>query len=1415
MKLGEILEFKRELYFEGAVQADWFYDREKAVRVAENFVFHGSDYFGGEDEQKKTIDTISLVKELAGKLEDDQSNPLTLTIADYGTGKSHFAVTLGQLFSGYDYMPETFNKIIENINSIDEESALLIKESCYDRNFVMVINGMRDFNLHYEILRAAEKSLRLYGLPIECLRKLNRTLETAELFFSRNKGIQLSLFETAAEQHGWNEKGEYLLSRLETSLMTDDTAFSIINDVYAQITGKAIRWDEGISARAILEMLISEYCGMNGQFDHVIILFDEFGRYLEYASSSGTAKSGDSALQQMFETAQDSGGVLHLINFIQSDIKSYLLRVDQTKNISRYIGRYDQSDKYHVSSNLETVFANLINRKDKEAFLSIIQAWQNEREGQWESVFKQINRWLMAKGIWKNYKLFRKVVVEGIYPMHPLSTYMLTQLSDYLQNRSSLTLVSEYISEVSLADLTKTIPCIMPERLMAGDLYKEMLSAETEGRQASQHCIRFDNIMRKYGDKLSEQSIMVLRSNLILRILRFRTQSYGEVKEALILCCGLSMEEIENELNWLENEYAILGFDEHAGCFDFMEDSRGAHDYKIQKKRLIAGWRPDFRGLLRNAGILDIANLSAVQQTNFGLNHKILTNEWCFIQDIYLVEDFTEDMAIRYIQSWKESCSSAEPKGRLIWLYINKDTNDAELERIMAFSALFERLPIVVMLLNDIENRLAHALVDYDVLNSMDESIRTVYDRPFKDDFSQSEANLKSEFEDLKKKRLYLTPDGVKTMGERLPIFLTKIFENIYWKAVPFNFDGLLTKSNNLGGKGSLYFCSIIRMLLSNNVSFDTIHDFSQDTRNRISAVLMTTSTTSWRCISASGDECHIIPPEEKNVRIIYDQIIEELYSNKEYPCNKMFDTFCAPPYGLNEEAITLLLSVILANQYFCVRIKCDEEQTGIIKWKDKVVIKDKRIASDIIKRSVLLFVDTGAIEARFQQLFTKIEANRDLGGLNFLRKELEKLQGSYDIPKNLEMNYKLAQLTLSKGEQARQKWDINLVEVEDAYDEAVENTNVYSALLSLEKLRTIPVKEIFSDNGYDFTDEYKKRLQDQTDRMEEFIKQTFDLWVETGFHCKSIEAMTQYNKHITRTCDLLTRLGYPEFAKKVREKGDKELKNKEEIRSRQDLLKDCDQYISDIKELGIHITYVSYKSLIKRGKNLLDRLKKYGSSIGKEAIKYQSDIGEKVGVFVSRAERIEKDMTDIWNDLDTADTYEDIVVLVECIDLVLQKGIPEQDQKDFIDLKQNLSSFISDIEELKIAMNNLDEFTDMCIEFRKRYKECKNEFDFTCILDECIMAFQNEINEKERIWIEKNLNLGDGSRMAIYKWKDRIINLPLYLSKGTRQRVQELDLKAEEVLSVGRIEDVIICFERLTMVEKKICLDMIQERLT
>lgn len=73
-----------------------------------------------------------------------------------------------------------------------------------------------------------------------------------------------------------------------------------------------------------------------------------------------------------------------------------------------YIGRYDASDKYYISSNLETVFANLIQRKDKIAFEENIIAWQKNNENLWKNIFEKLNRWLVTKGMWRDYTLFRK-----------------------------------------------------------------------------------------------------------------------------------------------------------------------------------------------------------------------------------------------------------------------------------------------------------------------------------------------------------------------------------------------------------------------------------------------------------------------------------------------------------------------------------------------------------------------------------------------------------------------------------------------------------------------------------------------------------------------------------------------------------------------------------------------------------------------------------------------------------------------------------------------------------------------------------------------------------------------------------------------------------------------------------------------
>ena len=217
MRIGDIIGFKEDLFFEGAVQVDWFYNQFKAAIVADSFVFHGSEYFGISDVHSgnKMTDTVSFFKTIANKIEDDQrGNPFTLAIAEYGTGKSHLAVTLAQVLSGKDYMPDTYKKVIENIRRIDDETVKTIDGIGRKPNLVLTINGMRDFNLHYELLRAASRSLRLYGYSDDNLKKLNRAHETAFRFLERNVDTNISLFEQKAFALNWIEKGIELAEKL-------------------------------------------------------------------------------------------------------------------------------------------------------------------------------------------------------------------------------------------------------------------------------------------------------------------------------------------------------------------------------------------------------------------------------------------------------------------------------------------------------------------------------------------------------------------------------------------------------------------------------------------------------------------------------------------------------------------------------------------------------------------------------------------------------------------------------------------------------------------------------------------------------------------------------------------------------------------------------------------------------------------------------------------------------------------------------------------------------------------------------------------------------------------------------------------------------------------------------------------------
>ncbi len=1403
MKLGEVIEFRKDLFFEGAVQADWFYNPEKSSRVAENFAFHGKEYYGVEDQsiaRTKRIDTISLIENLAEKFDSPNSNPLTLAIADYGTGKSHLAVTLAHLLSGPSYLEKTYNKIISNITNINKEDGEKVKQLYGTKNLVLMINGMKDFNLHSEILRAAQRSLQLYGLSDESLRKINRTLQTAQVFFERNMS-SISLFEEAAKKYEWSETGDSLIQKINSLLLTDETAFNIVNSVYEKINGQEIQWDQGISAGNILEKLVAEYCGMNGTFEHIVILFDEFGRFLEYASGANSAKSGDSALQQIFEAAQNAEGAIQIVNFIQSDINTYLQRVDQTSNISRYIGRYQASDKYHISSNLETVFANLIQRKDKDIFDKEIVQWQISTEERWDDAFEKINKWLITKGLWKDREKFKKTIVEGIYPMHPLSTYMLTQLSDYLQNRTSLTYVSQYIESLSEIDIETQKPLIMPEYVMQGDLFNEMLKAEESGRQASQQCILYNAILKKTGSKLSENALIVLRSNLILRLLRFKTENYEDTKEALAFCSGLSLIDIDEALNILENEYAVLGYDEYAKCFDFMEDASGLHDYKILKNRALKeiDIKPQY---LEDVQIRSIFEIDEPIDTNFATTHKISTTDWQYQQYLFPIDSFTAARAQSIEIEWEQAVTSVKPKGQIIWLYINKDYEPEAITNVQKMLFGFEKKPILVMLLNDKDNSLINCLKEYYFLIHLDTEKKNKFQKYYQDDLIQTIDNLKSIYDRLQKERNYISPEGVKQLSSRLSVELTRIFESIYPNTVPFVFDSFVTKNNNLGGKGSTYYCTIIRMLLSDSVSHDNIHNFQSDIRNRIESLLLDTSSNSWRCIN---EAYKMTPPENKRIRYIYDEITQELSNSKQFRLKELFNKYSLPPYGMSEDIIVLLISVICANLSYCLRIQINKELQSISNWKDKVVIKDKKIDLELIKNSILIQIDAGAVEGKFIKLFEEIESNKDLSIIGTLEKQLHDLLQVDELPESLETRKILAEKILSEGRKIQNKWDETIQKIDDNLERASLYTDIPKAIDAIDIASRLKLERHELFEKYEFTDDYKEELQSLDENVRNFLKENFSTWLTNKLHCQSITSMKSFENFCKTLSEKLENGGLTQYSLMVQKHKDNELKNKEAILERQTLNTDLTNFVQNA-HYSKYTQYTTILDLLKTARALEERVVKYTDGFDYDTERNVKKLKKQIEELQEIKTAVEDEISSIYNSLAEIDNYGALIKIRNDILNVLDKRIRKEDADDLKETYSNLNELIDDVSRIHQSKNSRKIYEQLVKSIPGKYEDKEFDFDVNSLLQNEFQKVENEINQFENSWKSSNLVLTDRDRRTLLKAKDNLDRLPDYLSEETIAEADKFKQEIDDMLSEQNIDIVIDYFERLTDEEKEKC---------
>ncbi|MGI6544044.1 MAG: hypothetical protein ACOX44_13500 [Limnochordia bacterium] len=1132
--IGDILQFREDLFFDGAVQLDWFYDKELGCEVAKAFVFHGPQYFGVDSEDigvksHQLIDTCSFSRLIADYLngDTDGKTPMLMGIAGYGTGKSHLALSLSTLFSGHD--PSTARQIIYNIKQADEDIGLDIEKRLTKPNLIIALNGMRDFNLNYEILHAAQKALLLHGQDDALLKQLTKSHEIARHFLERSFHRLEDAFTEAATERFPGVRSTNLLTLLSESLLSSSDAFEVINRVYYMENGSYIRWDDGISASSVLERLSNTVCGEQGYFNKVLVIFDEFGRFIEYGSQYPTL-AGESALQQMFESVQNSNGNIVMVCFIQSDLRSYLARVDKSANIIRYVGRYETAEKVYLSSNLETIFANLIDRKDPETFKRYIVDYHTRNQTELIGLHHRLKNWLPIasyKSVWREWDSFYRVIIKGTYPLHPITTWMLSTFSEWLQQRSALTFLRDaliYNNNIQVGNFDD-IPYIRATNLIQSDFFKELLFAEEQGRQQSEFCIQYNGVLRKHTDKLSLNDRSVLAANLVARLGRFRTDTRENAQLLIADCCGLTQQEVIASLQFLEEELGVLSFDSHSGSFDFIEDAIGAVDFKRAMERKRRSTKINL-SLIFDGEVSQLLIPDLIQQTDFAERHNIKTKEWDFTQEIIWIENLTPDRLRQLFNDWKSSITPDKPKGKVIWIYIEPDSPAGLLDQLHTHiqeQGLFAS-PIVFMLLDDASGQFYGSLIEWQTARSLSNDEEQRYNRFISSHRDRTNTVLQGRFRKLQSQRMQLTTKGVDIADRHLRNTVYEAFKNIYGKVIPFMFEGFRAKNYSTARKN---LCLIARSLCSGLVHQQWVLAQNTEIRNRLQAVLYKGRKGSWGVLN---EHYRLVPPSDPLVQEVFEEIDRTLKSNpdKGIGVGDLLNQLTAPPYGTSNYAAALLVAVYLAYKGNTVKLFVDSKRLALNQWAEKVFL-DKEISFDALSTTTMQYVDEEDNKNKFIILCHEIETNCSLNNWRSLSRRLETLCEEEEPPKDILDRVQYCQEIASSGTKIWNEYRQFIKDEIKKYKSAKKSGDVEKALNIIQRCsdqmaRGRTLKQ------YAYGTNEQESLKKLSNWSSQLIEKSFDSWITT-IQCTNYAQFPSFQNSVKRLINDFDRQGYQVYA--------------------------------------------------------------------------------------------------------------------------------------------------------------------------------------------------------------------------------------------------------------------------------------------
>ena len=1409
MHIRDILKFNKDKYFGGAVQANWFYDVDKVSAIADSYVFHGPKYHGVNQQEwqntsYKLNDTATYALKLAKRASETESNRFCMTIAGYGTGKSHLSVALASLLSGHD--EELRQLVLKNISVADRHIREEIGTYLH-KNLVIVLNGMRDFNLNSQILATAKKALAQHNLSADIFDELTTQYKQAISFCTNT-------FETHKEKYEHYLANTSLSgtvtpeSIIEALRNADRVVFNAVNEVYKEFMGTYIYAESDVSAADVLTLLVKKFCIERPVFDRIYILFDEFGRYIEFTANNPRV-AGDSSLQQIFEAVQNAEGRIVFDAFIQNDLNSYIRRVENAgANISRYVGRYENSEKFYLSSNFETILANLIEKKDDDAFERIVTRNIDEVYAQFhKNIFMSLCRWaapeIEKRAVWVNQKMYFDVIAKGCYPIHPITVWFLANTASWMQQRSTIAYTAEMFEAIQENEVNgKWLPYIYPVDIIGTSLFDEMLSSEEKGFVASQNCLTYQTIVTKLNGKIEDNAVKVLRAVLICNILKFSFYDRSSAINCIRFCSGLSKEETDIAISWLENECCVITYDTSANRFDLNAEAHGKQEYTIcimKKMNMLRGYDPidELDEELSNE-----LRLNTPVSTAFSQENNISSPEWQYDQILINVSKINEMYCRSLIAKVKDAVDGEKHRGILVFLYCGKTTErDIPIVTKLIKTLELHKLPIVFCLLCDEEEKWSGYLKRRAVFRKFTDSEKEMYARFLGKDSRTIMRTILSEFTRMTREKKTLTDKGIEILTGRINQYCYDKFKKCYPYVIPFSFTEFEKKVSPTAKKTFLSVCrNMFAGTMCNKQSYQGLDPTEK--RRIVTALHTQTPATSWQVFDANYNLCE---PRNSKVKKVYKEVMEQFSADTQHSIGQLFSNYRSAPYGLNYYSLFMFIIYVLSLNIKRISIFDGTMLITRQQFIDNYLQSDRKMLENLMKLRVVLKTQTDdevlndLIKDINQIVYTErcLEYSKQLKALVETSENTDSIKGEIaacEMKLQQGVNYNTNKYgLLTKAEKSVEECRITF-----------DLIKIVSVLTSIEKPEADSKIEEYSEYLYSPT--YVARVEKILTEATKIFDENFSPFV-ANLKCAYSQS-SEFKKKYQRTAKRLQELGKKEYANILKARIEAALQEAELEQKYAATIADSRRFISAI-DSSVHIfDFPKCEELTAQLSGWLDTFNAANDMVGSVRDEFVRNLHEAQCKVNEQKERLNKQIQHILKEI--KEPTESYTLLSEHIVKAIRLN---PDEKTVITLTGALN-LIEEFDKVRKSIIQADNSSieDLEAEYNSKWK------DTVCdrYMTEYIASLKGIQAQKRNEWLRKNVQSVRDSieTMTVsqcVQWQGTMSELPEFLTDNDLADITNLSLMITEKIKTQKINGILELYVALSAEERAECLRRLQ----